>query len=1080
MEESLKILFDKCVEEYGMKCAIKQKELCVTYKELDDISSTMAKILTNIGIKKGNYIVVAINRDIKYILAILAIIKINAVYVPIDINYPKERINFIIEDVNPSLIITCNNCNIINNKQINVIDIEELYECEEKINKYEEKAENRTEESNKKNRYGQKGKKDEIEKEEIDKEEIDKEVYIMYTSGSSGNPKGVVVGEKGIINLVKDMKYVSTKEKRVAQIANICFDASTFEIWGTLINGGTLIIYENEKTDSNKMGKFIEEEKIETMFMTTALFHLMVAENINSLRGVKELLVGGEVISQYMVKEYKEKIKECSITNIYGPTENTTFSTFYKIDKIDNNNIPIGIPIQGCNVYILNEKMETCEIGEIGELYLGGKGVALKYLKNEELTEEKFKNYNGDRIYKTGDLVRHLNNNNLEFIGRKDNQVKIRGFRLELNEIENQILQYKDIKSCCVKCIDIYNEKKIIAFLVPTSLNFSCTHLKNYLKHNLPEYMLPNLYSILNNIPFSSNGKISLSLTNLNRSDIYITDNYIQPYSPIQLDLVNLFQNNLSITPIGINDNLFDLGATSISVANLSIKISKLFSINISSQFIYEYPTINQISQHIDSLFKSNISSDIVDKNSTTKCVFDHKLFNDPNYSFDKLVNDPNYSFDKESNYSFDKESNYSFDKESNYSFDKESNYSFDKDPILQCNYLKNFKNNIIPFEKQDNVMITGATGFLGAYLVRDLLKIKEKLYCLVRCKYAEIGLKRIRENMEKYKLWKSEYENRLIIVPGDLQLEFFGLSSENYNILCKTIDVIYHNAAMVNYITNYNAHRLTNVIGTFNIIKLATSIKLKKINFISTIAVFGPYFYFTGVNIINENTSLDTSVTALKYDMGYSQSKWVAEKLLLSFSSLGLPLSIFRPGFIMGDSITGCSNTDDFMHSLIKGCIHSYSYPLLHSQRKEFVPVDYVSSVISFISSSPSSSSLCFHIVPPSSSSSPDIISTFNSLSLLGYHLSPLDYSSWVNSLISSSSPSLSPFLSLFYTPILNNLSVWQLYTHMSLYDSSNTSLFLSSSSISFSSFSSLLPLYFNFWLSSSFLPSPISSSIS
>src|SRR3989338_4273961 len=175
-------------------------------------------------------------------------------------------------------------------------------------------------------------------------------------------------------------------------------------------------------------------------------------------------------------------------------------------------------------------------------------------------------------------------------------------------------------------------------------------------------------------------------------------------------------------------------------------------------------------------------------------------------------------------------------------------------------------------------------TGFLGAYLVNDLLKNKEKIYCLVRCKHEEIGLKRIRENMEKYKLWKFDYQDRLIIVPGDLQLEFFGLSIENYNILCKTIDVIYHNAAMVNYITNYNSHRLTNVIGTFNIIKLAISIKLKKINFVSTIAVFGPYFYFTGSDLINEHTCLDTSITALKYDMGYSQSKWVAEKLLLSF----------------------------------------------------------------------------------------------------------------------------------------------------------------------------------------------------
>ena len=1016
MEESLEILFNKSVQQYGSEYAIKQNKFYLTYKELDDISNIIAKSLTNMGLKKGNYIIIAMDRGINYILAILAIIKISAVYVPLDINYPMERINFIIRDINPSLIITNNNFDILNDQQYDTIDIEELYK---NVNECVNECVN-------KEKKGEKEKK--IEK--------DREIYIMYTSGSTGNPKGVVVGEKGIVNLVKDMKYINIKEKRVAQIANICFDASTFEIWGTLVNGGTLIIYENEKTDSNKMGKFIEEEKIESMFMTTALFHLMVAENINSLKGVKELLVGGEVISQYKVKEYKEKIKGCNITNIYGPTENTTFSTFYKIDTIDNNSIPIGIPIQGCNIYILNEKMEECEIGQIGELYVGGKGVALKYLNNKEMTEEKFKHYKGDRIYKTGDLVRYLSNNNLEFIGRKDNQVKIRGFRLELNEIENQILQYKDIKSCCVKCIDIDNEKKIIAFLVPETLKFSCGDLKNYLKHNLPEYMLPNLYSVVDNIPFSQNGKISVSLSNLNRSNIYMDDDYIEPSTSLQLDLVNLFQDNLSITPIGINDNLFDLGATSISVAKLSIKISKLFCVNISSQIIYQYPTINQICNYINSLSKYNISSNIVYENNVVGKNFNKKLQNDID------------------------------------------NYSFDKDPILQCDELKIFKNDILPFEKQDNVLITGATGFLGAYLVNDLLKNKEKIYCLVRCKHEEIGLKRIRENMEKYKLWKFDYQDRLIIVPGDLQLEFFGLSIENYNILCKTIDVIYHNAAMVNYITNYNSHRLTNVIGTFNIIKLAISIKLKKINFVSTIAVFGPYFYFTGSDLINEHTCLDTSITALKYDMGYSQSKWVAEKLLLSFSSLGLPLSIFRPGFIMGDSITGSSNTDDFMHSLIKGCIHSNSYPLLYSQRKEFVPVDYVSSVISFISSSSSSSSLCFHIVPPSSS--PDLISTFNSISLLGYNLSALDYSSWVNSLISSSSPSLSPFLSLFYTPVFNDLSLWQLYSNMSFYDSSNTSLFLSSSSISFPSFSSLLPLYFNFWISSSFLPSPFSPSIS
>ncbi|SFM31013.1 amino acid adenylation domain-containing protein/thioester reductase domain-containing protein [Gracilibacillus orientalis] len=964
----------------------------ITYENLEKSSNQLSNYLFLKGTRKGDRVGISLERSKDLIVAMLAIVNIGAIYVPIDTANPKERIEFIIEDSKISVLITTSaiisNMPVVNIGAILLDNESTQIVAANRINHQKE-----------------------VEPTDV--------AYMMYTSGSTGTPKGVMVPHQGIIRLVCDTNYISiNKQDTIPLVSTISFDASTLEIWGALLNGATLVIPKFRKASPTSICNILKENNISIMFLTTGLFNLMVEERLEYMNGLKYLITGGDVMSTSSATKAKKNLKNTRIINGYGPTENTVFTTFFEIPSNWNlnRNIPIGNAITNTNVYIMDEQLKRVKDGEIGELVAGGLGVARGYWNRKELTDEKFIEHNGERLYKTGDLVRQADDGNIEFLGRVDHQVKIRGFRIELGELETTISQFGSIKACTVMVNEVTpGDKRLVAFVVPKDrMTLELRYLKAFLEQKLPNYMLPSNYVIKDELPLTNNGKVDRNALSsgkmFTRPDLGIS--YQEPRKREEVSLTSIWEKILLVDKIGVNDDFFDLGGNSILVARAIIQMQESLQTKLPASVLYEYPTIAKICTFLN---QDSIKAESLDL--AAEVQLDQKIA-----------------------------------------------------PLQHFN-PSSFK--------QKAIFLTGATGFLGAFLIQELLftNPETRIYCLVRDSSSQKGLQRIQKNMEKYSIWKKEFLYNIIPITGDLNKPKLGLSSYAFSQLSETIDVIYHNGAKVNYVQSYELHKNTNVTGTKTILDFACANKLKPVHYLSTISVFGPIGFFTNINKITEDSNLNFSETYLYKDIGYAQSKWVAEKIMWEADKRGVPVTVFRPGFIMGHSRSGVNNTEDYVARLIKGCIQLGTYGDLPNQRKEFVPVDYVAKAICEISRNPSNFGEAYHLVP-SYNQSLDIVDFFEEINKnMGYNINKTPYKEWVDQLVEStlnqSDNALTPFLPLLTEPLYKDKTAWELYENMPKYDSSNTQVALAESGLKCPEMNhSLLHIYFDYMIKIGFIP--------
>ena len=299
--------------------------------------------------------------------------------------------------------------------------------------------------------------------------------YVMYTSGSTGRPKGVSVTHKSVVRLVKETNFANFGSDQVfLQLAPISFDAATLELWGPLLNGGRLVIFPAQTPTLEEIGLALTTHGVTTLWLTAGLFNLMVDERLEDLRGVKQLLAGGDVLSVAHVKKVVQELSGCQLINGYGPTENTTFTCCHPVTDADaiESSVPIGRPISNTQVYVLDRQLRPAPVGVAGELYIGGDGLARDYFNRPQLTAEKFipnpfSDVPGARLYRTGDLTRYLPNGTIEFIGRVDQQVKLRGFRIELEEIQAALVEHEAVQEAVVVAReDTPGDKHLVAYVV--------------------------------------------------------------------------------------------------------------------------------------------------------------------------------------------------------------------------------------------------------------------------------------------------------------------------------------------------------------------------------------------------------------------------------------------------------------------------------------------------------------------------------------------------------------------------------------------------------------------------------------
>ena len=554
----------------------------INYGELNRRANQLAHYLRRHGVGLETRVGVLMQRSADWIVALLGILKAGGVYVPLDGSYPAQRLRFMVEDAEVRLLLTESG-----QPEVEAAEVVYLDQAGEQFGSENgENLENVTQAENL--------------------------AYLMYTSGSTGQPKGVGVPHRAINRLVSNTNYVKFDENdRVAQISNASFDAATFEIWGALLNGSRLVVLEKETALSpTELGQQITDHQISVMFLTTALFHQMAQSRPEIFASLTYMVFGGDAADAQFVQRVLEHGKPRHLVNGYGPTEGTTFTTSYEAQPTDigARTIPIGRALSNTDVWVLDPQAHMVPVGVVGELHIGGDGLARGYLRRPGLTAEKFVPHPysaepGARLYRTGDLVRYRDDGNIEFLRRMDQQVKVRGFRVELGEIESSLNQYWAIvESVVVAGKDTSGDTRLIAYIVPEEgVEPTSSEMWTFLQEKLPSYMLPSVFVTIKELPLTPNGKVDRRALPLpEQIGDEVSANFIAPRTVMEETVAEIWRQTLGLTQVGVESNFFDLGGHSLLATRVMSQIRESCGVELPLRELFESPTIAGLARKLE------------------------------------------------------------------------------------------------------------------------------------------------------------------------------------------------------------------------------------------------------------------------------------------------------------------------------------------------------------------------------------------------------------------------------------------------------------------------------------------------
>ena len=843
-------LFRETVAKYPDRPAVRDGAGEFTYRELDRMSDYIAQKLTENGFGREKVTGILCGRTKEYAAAYVGVMKAGGAYVPLDPEYPQSRIEYMLKDSDAeNLLVMDQYLDLVDFYDQNVI----------RLNDIAEEA------------------KDFELSVELTPPAPENLAYMIYTSGSTGKPKGVMIEQKNLLNLIEYIRLSrnTTPEDVVAEFASFCFDASVIDLFAPLTAGAVLYILPEEiRKDAVAVAKFIRDEKITTATFPTQMGEL-VAELLDDAPHLKFVTLGGEKFKYYRNRTYQ-------MINGYGPTENTVSSTEFRVDR-QYDNIPIGKSQRNVRSYIVDEELNRLPVGASGELCHAGRQIARGYHNLPEKTaaafvENPFTVCEEDkRLYRTGDMVRMKGDGNIEYIGRIDSQVKIRGYRVELGEIEGAVLKHELVKNAAVTVIEKGGNKYITAYYTGESIPEE--QLKTFLEPLLPDYMMPSFFVHIDEMPVTPGGKIDKKA--LPMPEVTITNTgYVAPVTAVQTALCEIFEKALGIENVGIEDNFFDLGGSSLTASKVAVMcLSKNISIVYAD--IFKYPTVRELAAVVDD---TAVVADVQSDNEFS------------NYNYNKIQS------------------------------------------VISGNIIENVDR--ITKENLGDVMITGATGFLGIHILKAYLDNYEgKVYCLVRKGSYESKEKRLMNMLMYYfdNPCQELFGERIICVDGDItskeQVE--ALAAHKFQTLINC-------AACVKHFAADDVLEKINVQGVKNLIDFCKNNGRRLIQ-ISTVSVAGEGS--NGTPPMSGALSENDLYIGQNITNEYIRTKFLAERAVLEAVSEGLDGKIIRVGNLMSRDSDGEFQinfiTNGFLRS-VRGYKALGKFPMggMH-EVAEFSPID-------------------------------------------------------------------------------------------------------------------------------------------
>ena len=862
-------LFEEQVLKAPNKTAVIACDKTLTYAELNEEANRIAHSLIEEGIGKGNIVAFILPRKSCLISTMLGILKCGAAYLPIDPDYPKDRIEYMLDYSNAKLCVTEEN-------------IAELLENGNTENPCFEMS-------------------------------SDSICYCIYTSGSTGEPKGVSIRHKNLANFVSINDYnthtlILKDSSILLSTFKSCFDAFNVDFALILTNGKTVVLADDDcLLNAEKLAEIINIQNIDIIHSTPSIINTL-SDNKNysiALKNVKYILLGAENFSKKLYSKLSD-ISDATLINGYGPSETTVGVTF---DELTFDKITIGHPIANTQIYIVDNYTNPTPIGVTGELCIAGDGVGAGYLNRPELTAEKFIDnpFGEGKLYKTGDLAYWREDGNIAYVGRNDFQVKIRGLRIELGEIENAISGIDGINQCVVVVRKNSEGRQLICAFY-TGKEIESKEIRTQIGKKLPKYMLPNIFTHLDSLPLTSSGKTNRNaLPEIDLENIEITNEYVAPENEQQKELCRIMSKVLNVEKIGINDDFFELGGDSLKAIEF---VSKAHSegIYFSLQNIYDNPTVKQLCEFINS---DNVEAVTYDENDFSG------------------INE-----------------------------------------VLSNNTIEKIK----PPQKNPlgNILLAGATGYLGMHILADYLDNDEgTAYCIIRGKDQADSENRLADLLSFYFGNRYDKSTRIKVYCGDLLNEHFNLTIEDYNDLLGKIDTVINCAASVKHYGSYQYFYDMNVANTKRLIDFAKAANAKLIH-TSTLSVSGNGFGddFNGY-ISDEEKHFYESTLYIGQPLNnvYAHSKFEAEKLVLEGMQNGLQANIMRMGNLTNrsDGQFQINYESNAFAKRVKGVIDMGVIPdyLIDNDNVycEFTPIDEAANAVMTIARHFSNKQTVFHI---------------------------------------------------------------------------------------------------------------------